>query len=90
MGCRGLLQLNPTHDTVPVTLGLVGDGVGVVSYVDGLGTVVDTDSDGVLALTEVVCHIVLVCCYQTVAHSYLLAVDKQRSLDMGTLQIEVV
>ena len=54
------LQLNTSHDAVPVALCLVGHRVGVLSHTDVLNTIIDTDGYLVaLPSTDVFRHIIL-------------------------------
>ena len=84
---RMCLQLNSPHDTVPVTLRLVGHGVGVLPHPDMLRAVIHADSNLVLASgMQVFRHIVDMRRRERHLVAHLVAVHVDGGLDVGTLQ----
>ena len=83
---RYLAQLHLAHDAVPVALGLVSHGMGVLTHVHRLQPVVDADGEGVHAWLKQLGHIVFVSYTQAAVAPCLTAVHVERGLDVRTLQ----
>ena len=82
-------QFHPSGDAVPVALRLVGHAMRVLSHTHILDTVIHTDSDGVtLTRHQLFGHIKLMGRRERHLVAYVLAVDKDKGLDMRTLQEE--
>ena len=83
------LQFHPSDDTIPVALGLVGYAVRILSHAYIFDTIIHLDADFIiLAIYNIRCNIKLMGHTQRRIPARQLAVDINRSLYMGALQIE--
>ena len=83
------LQFNATRDTVPVALCLVSHRMRVLSHTHILNSIIHTDSYLVaLALPDIFRHIIAMGYGKRHLMAHLTSVDKDRGLNMRTLQEE--
>ena len=83
------LQFDTSSDTVPVSLCLIGHGVGVLTHTNILDTIIHTDSNLVAhTLLDEFRHIIAVRHGQRHLVAHLMSVDKDGGLYVRTLQEE--